>query len=109
MEPLVLAALVAGIVSLTGSLFVFFASRSKTRLDYKAALDARIDERVSAQLESAWAQNDAQATLLKAQTGELTALKREFKSAIRYIVRLQSALGARCPPVPADLTNYLKE
>lgn len=106
MEPLVLAALVAGVVSLIGSGFVFFASRSKTRLDYKAALDARIDARVTAQLETAWAQNDAQARQLATTTAELAIVKRELKSAIRYIVRLKSDPTA---PVPADLTAYLKE
>lgn len=106
MEPLVLAALVAGVVSLAGSAFVFFASRSKTRLDYKAALDARIDARVTAQLEAAWAQNDAQAALVKTQTAELAVVKRELKSAVRYIIRLKSDPAA---PVPADLAAYIKE
>ena len=67
---------IAGI-GLLGTLLVFLGTRGKTRSDAKAALDARIDERVSEELERVYARlNEVEG----ASTRQMSAVARVLRS-----------------------------
>ena len=104
MEPIVIVALVTAAASVVGSAIVALSSRGKTRADAKSALDARIDARVSQQLTEAWARIDS-------QEEDARVAKREFKEAVRYIIRLrahiESGKGTPAPQVPTGLVDYI--
>ncbi len=66
MEPAIIVAIIGAAVSLGGSVLLYFTARSKNSKDFrlaqndaKARLDARIDERVTEQIEAAWRQVDS--------------------------------------------------
>lgn len=78
---------VIGALTAVGSVMViFYKSRGENKnvaLSTKAALDARIDERVSAQLKSAWEQIDT----LNGKVETLENQESKYKGAITRILR----------------------
>lgn len=54
MDPQTIITIIGAVVGGAGVVLTFLATRGKTKTDAKTALDARIDERVSDQLEGAW-------------------------------------------------------
>lgn len=83
MEPQHIITLVGIVLVFLGTVITVFATRGKTRTDAKTALDARIDKRVSEQLEGAW----TEITTLKADVATLTEKDRLKSSAFARILR----------------------
>lgn len=83
MEPQHIITLVGIILVFLGTVITVLATRGKTRTDAKTALDARIDARVSEQLEGAW----GEITTLKADVAMLTEKDRLKSSAFARILR----------------------
>ena len=95
MDPVVIVALVAAVASIIGSAIVALSARGKSRVDYKAALDARIDARVTEQLHAAWARIDK-------QDGEIAGLRKVVKADYRHIKQLRGYIEAgNTGPIPA--------
>jgi hypothetical protein len=83
MDTPILTALIMAAASVLGGLIVFIATRGRTRTDAKTALDARIDARVTTQLEGAWKRIDEQDAHIK-------ALKTQNKTQARQITELRA-------------------
>lgn len=78
------------IVTLLSILLTYLATKGKTQSDAKTALDARIDARVTVQLEGAWAEIDT----LKTNVENLKQLDRKKTGAITRILK---AIAAQWP------------
>lgn len=83
MDPQTIIGLIGAVVGGVGVVLTFLATRGKTKTDAKTALDARIDERVSEQLEGAW----TEITSLKTDVATLTEKDRLKSSAFARILR----------------------
>lgn len=83
MEPQTVIAVIGAAALALGAVLTFFATRGKTKTDAKTALDARIDKRVSEQLEGAW----SDITSLKRSVSELEEKDRLKSSAFARILR----------------------
>lgn len=83
MDPQTVIAMIGAAALALGAVLTFFATRGKTKTDAKTALDARIDKRVSEQLEGAW----TEITTLKADVATLTEKDRLKSSAFARILR----------------------
>lgn len=83
MDPQTVIAVIGAAALALGAVLTFFATRGKTKTDAKTALDARIDARVSEQLEGAW----TEITTLKADVATLTEKDRLKSSAFARILR----------------------
>ncbi|MFJ6429723.1 hypothetical protein [Microbacterium maritypicum] len=83
MDPQTVIAMIGAAALVLGAVLTFFATRGKTKTDAKTALDARIDKRVSEQLEGAW----TEITTLKADVATLTEKDRLKSSAFARILR----------------------
>lgn len=83
MDPQTVIAVIGAAALVLGAVLTFFATRGKTKTDAKTALDARIDKRVSEQLEGAW----TEITALKADVATLTEKDRLKSSAFARILR----------------------
>ncbi|MBE7952908.1 hypothetical protein ILP86_01090 [Microbacterium sp. R1] len=83
MDPQTVIAMIGAAALALGAVLTFFATRGKTKTDAKTALDARIDKRVSEQLEGAW----TEITALKADVATLTEKDRLKSSAFARILR----------------------
>lgn len=83
MDPQTIITVIGAVVGGMGVVLTFLATRGRTKTDAKTALDARIDERVSEQLESAW----AEITSLKSDVATLTEKDRLKSSAFARILR----------------------
>ena len=83
MTPQEMIALVSVILVFVGTVITVLATRGKTRADAKTALDARIDARVTAQLEGAW----SKISELESAVSELTEKDRLKSSAMARILR----------------------
>lgn len=103
MDPIVIVALVAAVASVIGSAVVALSARGKSKVDYKTALDARIDERVTRQLNEAWAQIDEQGA-------ELKQLRNLDRITYRYVKQLRSHIvagkGNPPPTIPVELVSW---
>jgi len=82
-DPQTVIAVIGAAALALGAVLTFFATRGKTKTDAKTALDARIDARVSEQLEGAW----TEITTLKADVATLTEKDRLKSSAFARILR----------------------
>jgi len=82
-DPQTVIAMIGAAALALGAVLTFFATRGKTKTDAKTALDARIDKRVSEQLEGAW----TEITTLKADVATLTEKDRLKSSAFARILR----------------------
>lgn len=83
MDPQTIVTIIGAVVGGMGVVLTFLATRGKTKTDAKTALDARIDERVSEQLEGAW----TEITRLKTDVATLTEKDRLKSSAFARILR----------------------
>lgn len=83
MDPQTIVTIIGAVVGGMGVVLTFLATRGKTKTDAKTALDARIDERVSEQLEGAW----TEITSLKTDVATLTEKDRLKSSAFARILR----------------------
>lgn len=83
MDPQTVIAMIGAAALVLGAVLTFFATRGKTKTDAKTALDARIDQRVSEQLERAW----TEITTLKTDVATLTEKDRLKSSAFARILR----------------------
>lgn len=83
MDPQTVIAVIGAAALALGAVLTFFATRGKTKTDAKTALDARIDARVSEQLEGAW----SDITSLKSSVSELEEKDRLKSSAFARILR----------------------
>lgn len=103
MEPVIVVALVAAGASVIAAVITAVSARGKSRVDYKTALDARIDERVTNQLTEAW-------TKIDSQDAEIAQLKKRDRATYRYVKQLRahivSGKGNPPPPVPAELAAW---
>lgn len=103
MDPVVIVALVAAVASIIGSAIVALSARGKSRVDYKAALDARIDQRVSQQLTEAW-------TRIDKQDAEIAGLRKVVKADYRHIKQLRSYIASNqtgpIPDIPPELVDW---
>ncbi|GAA1149036.1 hypothetical protein F6W69_10735 [Microbacterium oxydans] len=83
MDPQTIITIIGAGVGGMGVVLTFLATRGKTKTDAKTALDARIDKRVSEQLEGAW----TEITALKTDVATLTEKDRLKSSAFARILR----------------------
>lgn len=83
MDAQTIIAIIGAAALVFGGILTFLATRGKTKTDAKTALDARIDARVSEQLEGAW----TEITTLKADVATLTEKDRLKSSAFARILR----------------------
>lgn len=83
MDAQTIIAMIGAAALAFGAVFTFLATRGKTKTDAKTALDARIDERVSEQLEGAW----TEITSLKTDVATLAEKDRLKSSAFARILR----------------------
>lgn len=83
MDAQTIIAMIGAAALAFGAVLTFLATRGKTKTDAKTALDARIDERVSEQLEGAW----TEITSLKTDVATLTEKDRLKSSAFARILR----------------------
>ncbi|KKX97750.1 hypothetical protein [Microbacterium sp. Ag1] len=83
MDAQTIIAIIGAAALVFGGILTFLATRGKTKTDAKTALDARIDARVSEQLEGAW----TEITALKADVATLTEKDRLKSSAFARILR----------------------
>ena len=103
MDPIIIVSIVTAIASVAGAVTVALSARGKSRVDYKAALDARIDARVTEQLNSAWARIDK-------QDAEIAALRKVVKAGYRHIKQLRGYIEAGntgpIPVIPPELVSW---
>lgn len=116
MEPIVITAIIAALASLGGAIIVAFSARGRMRVDYKTALDERIDKRVSDQLSTAWAQidklvtqNGVQATQMAQQANDLAKQRRIERIMYRYMQQLRNHIDQGNPPPPPTMPHELFE
>lgn len=109
MEPIVVVAIIAAVASLGGAIIVGVSSRGKTRVDYKTALDARIDKRVSDQLAEAWAQLDKQKGQIAGLLEQNSRQARIERLMYRYLQTLRHHIEAGNPPPPPTMPAELFE
>lgn len=103
MEPIIVVALVTAMASIVGSAIVFFSARGKSKVDYKTALDARIDERVADQLTLAWTEIDK----LKASNIQHVKLENVTNRYIRKLLaHIRAGKGNPPPPLPPELEAW---
>lgn len=120
MEPGVLIALIAGAASIIGGIVTLVATRGKAKVDAKAKLDARIDERVGQQLEAAWKEIDTLARQNKEQAAKIEHLQAHAETTERreiLIYRHTRALREHIikqlppppPPMPEELVKWFSQ
>lgn len=110
--------IIGGLFLVIGALFAYLGTRGKTRADAKAAMDARIDERVGEELDRLYARIDVLEADLSTVSGELTQVTRRLGEAetqleageqqalemIRHIVMLEGLIPD--PPGPPTRPNW---
>lgn len=103
--------IIGGIFLVVGSLLAYLGTRGKTRADAKAAMDARIDERVGDELNRLYARVDTleseQRTVHKRldEAEELIAVgEQQAVEMIRHIVILEGLVPD--PPGPPTRPNW---
>ena len=109
MEPIVIVAIIAAVASLGGAIIVGISARGKNRVDYKTALDARIDKRVADQLAEAWTQIDKQKGQISGLLEQNSRQARIERLMYRYLQTLRHHIEAGNPPPPPTMPAELFE
>lgn len=109
MEPVVIIALIGALASLGGAVIVATSARGTKKVDYKTALDARIDKRVSEQLATAWAQLDTQKDQITGLTEQNARQSRIERVLYRYVSDLRKHIHTGAPPPPPPVPTELIE
>lgn len=104
MSDTLLAGGIAALVSILGSWLVYRATRGKTQVDAKTALDNRIDLRVKTQMEADWARMDKLTTRVKeledhseTQDGKLRELEERDARKSSIFQRIFTTLASLLP------------
>lgn len=84
-SPELVIACISLLGTAVGGWFIYAGTRGKTRADAKSALDARIDERVQAELERVYAR-------VQVLEEELETMKASESSAVRTTDRIRSVV-----------------
>lgn len=114
----ILVPVIAGLFMFVGALLAFLGTRGKTKADAKAAMDARIDERVGDELARMYQRQDDTERQLVETRRRLTSAERRLAEAelhrelsdrqtlemISHIVRLESMVPN--PPGPPARPNW---
>lgn len=121
MEPAIIISVIGAVVSIGGSLLLFFTAKGNNKNalniaqgDAKTKADARIDARVSEELDKAWAEIDELKEDLKDRDKKIAELERHMRdSEIRetemygYIQKLAAHILERKDPPPPEIPANL--
>ena len=83
MDTPVIVAIIMAASAVIGASITYISTRGRTKTDAKAALDARIDERVKGQLEGAWKEIDS-------QSAQISGLRNQNKGQAKQIAELRA-------------------
>lgn len=107
----IIVPVIGGIFMFVGALLAFLGTRGKTKADAKAAMDARIDERVGDELERLYARVDSAEKRLGVAERKLAEAElyrelsdRQMLEMITHMVRLEHMIPD--PPGPPSRPNW---